>query len=204
MRSDPAMLARLQLQSTSDQQNFLRYPPIAAAAPVAVNPEQCAHWAYPQPTFTTEEIGFTLCGAMLGRLYLSGHLDQMNSEQLELVADAARVYKRIRPHLADGVPYWPDGLPKWDDPCLSVGLRTPSVSYVLVWHRSAQGGIAGAESPAVSLSIAHLAGVDVEAKAIFPSRSDAGLRWDPASGRLQVRLPAAPAACLIALSPAQR
>ncbi len=33
MRMDYAMLSRLQLQSTSDQQDFLRYPPITAAAP---------------------------------------------------------------------------------------------------------------------------------------------------------------------------
>jgi hypothetical protein len=35
MRTDYAMLSRLQLQSTSDQQDFLRYPAIAAAAPAA-------------------------------------------------------------------------------------------------------------------------------------------------------------------------
>ncbi|HUC15236.1 MAG TPA: glycoside hydrolase family 36 protein, partial [Acidimicrobiales bacterium] len=49
MRTDYALLSRLQVHSTSDQQDFLRYPPIAAAAPVAVAPEQAAVWAYPQP-----------------------------------------------------------------------------------------------------------------------------------------------------------
>ena len=33
MRADFAMLSRLQLQSTSDQEDFRLYPPIAAAAP---------------------------------------------------------------------------------------------------------------------------------------------------------------------------
>ncbi|MDF2712029.1 MAG: alpha-galactosidase, partial [Nonomuraea muscovyensis] len=52
MRIDYAMLSRLQLQSTSDQQDFLRYPPIAVAAPLSTLPEQAANWAYPQPGMT--------------------------------------------------------------------------------------------------------------------------------------------------------
>ncbi|HYA44260.1 MAG TPA: alpha-galactosidase, partial [Acidimicrobiales bacterium] len=42
MRADYATLSRFQLQSTSDQQDFLCYPPIAAAAPMAMTPEQGA------------------------------------------------------------------------------------------------------------------------------------------------------------------
>ena len=38
MRTDYALLSRFQLQSTSDQQDPLRYPPIAAAAPAAIAP----------------------------------------------------------------------------------------------------------------------------------------------------------------------
>ena len=40
MRAVYALLARLQLQSTSDQQDLLRYPPIAAAAPAAMTPSR--------------------------------------------------------------------------------------------------------------------------------------------------------------------
>ncbi|HEY3611155.1 MAG TPA: hypothetical protein VGL06_26915, partial [Pseudonocardiaceae bacterium] len=53
LRTDYAMLSRLHLQSTSDQQDFLRYPAIAAAAPSIMAPEQAANWAYPQPTSPT-------------------------------------------------------------------------------------------------------------------------------------------------------
>src|SRR5581483_6920045 len=95
MRTDYALLSRLQLQSTSDQQDHLRYPPIAAAAPTAMTPEQAGIWAYPQPSFSDAEIAFTMCGALLGRVCLSGHLDQMSPAQLELVAAALRVYRRI-------------------------------------------------------------------------------------------------------------
>lgn len=192
MRADPAMLARLQLQSTSDQQNPLRYPPIAAAAPAAIPPEQCGNWAYPQPSFGLDEIGFTLCTAILGRLYLSGHLDRMAPEQLELVAQAVHVYKAIRPRLADGLPFWPTGLPGWDDEVLSLGLRTPTCTYLVVWCR-------GGDHAEVSLPVAHLAGSGVDARVLFPAQAEVRLRWDPRPARLVVRLAPAPAACLIAL-----
>ena len=71
MRSDYALLSRLDLQSTSDQQNPLLYPPIAAGALVGIVPEQAANWAYPQPDMTDEEIVFTLSTGLAGRLYLS-------------------------------------------------------------------------------------------------------------------------------------
>jgi alpha-galactosidase len=109
MRMDYALLSRVQLQSTSDQQDFLRFPPIAAAAPAAIAPEQAANWAYPQPEFTDDEIAFTLAGALLGRVHLSGHLDRMSPKQHELVAEAVEAYKDIRADLAVAVPFWPLG-----------------------------------------------------------------------------------------------
>ena len=50
MRADYALLAVTHLQSTSDQQDFRLYPPIAASAPASILPEQCGNWAYPRPT----------------------------------------------------------------------------------------------------------------------------------------------------------
>ncbi len=192
MRADPAMLARTQVQSTSDQQNPLRYPPIAAAAPAAIPPEQCANWAYPQPTDTPDGIAFTLCTALLGRLYLSGHLDGMSPAQLELVAEAVQVYKGIRADVAAAVPWWPAGLPGWDDPVPVLGLRSPATTYLAVWCRDP-------DRTDVTLPVAHLAGTAVEARVLFPSRADVRLHWDAAAGRLRVGLAAAPGACVVAL-----
>ena len=138
-RTDYALLSRLQLQSTSDQQDFRRGAAIAAAAPAAVTPEQGAVWAYPQPDFTDDEIAFTLCSALLGRIHLSGHLDQMTDQQHALVAAAVDTYKRIRPDLAQAVPLWPLGLPGWTAPWLALGMRAPAATYVLAWHRTGLG-----------------------------------------------------------------
>jgi alpha-galactosidase len=191
MRIDYALLSRLQLQSTSDQQDFRRYPPIAAAAPAAMTPEQAANWAYPQPDFSDDQITFTLCGALLGRLYLSGHLDVMSPAQLELVAEGVRVYKQIRPDIAVSVPLWPLGLPRWADPWIALGLRTPVATYLTLWRRDG--------TAETSLSLPHLAGADVTARVLYPA-TGTSVRWDAARGVLAVGLPRLPAACLLILS----
>ena len=218
MRIDYALLSRCQLQSTSDQQDLLRYPPIAAAAPAGIAPEQAANWAYPQPSFTDDEIAFTLCGAMLGRIYLSGHLDHMSREQRELVAAAVRVHKAIRGDLASALPFWPLGLPHWTDPWFALGLRTAGASYLTVWHRGrlgagaepgigAQTRTGAADQPSIALPVPHRRGHPVTAAVLYPhAAGPAGpvgpaASWDAAASVLSVRLPRVPSACIIRLGP---
>jgi alpha-galactosidase len=181
MRMDYALLSRLQLQSTSDQQDYLRYPPIAVAAPLPLLPEQAASWAYPQPDMTDEAIAFTMCTGLAGRLYLSGRVDAMSPAQRALVAEGTRLHKRMRPTLRAGAPFWPLGLPSWDDPWLALGLRAPGGdAYVVVWSRHAPGG-----DREIELRLpADLAGRDVEIA--YPGDATgwrAGVRSD---GRLRV------------------
>ncbi|MEH0426987.1 alpha-galactosidase [Streptomyces stelliscabiei] len=199
MRMDGATLAVSQLQSTSDQQDPLRYPPIAAAAPTAVPPEQGAVWAYPQPEHDDALIAFTLGGALLGRIHLSGHLDRMTEHQLGLVRDAVDTYKAIRGDLAHAVPFWPLGLPGWTDEWLALGLRAPErggPAYVSVWRRG------GAEE--VRLPVAHLAepGTPVRVEILHPStaRTQAKAVWEPGAGALRVTVPRAPGVLLLRLT----
>lgn len=200
MRMDYAMLSRAQLQSTSDQQDHLRYAAIAAAAPLAVTPEQAAVWAYPQPSFTDDEIGFVLCNALLGRIHLSGHLDQMSAQQHALVAAAVQVYKEIRPDLARAVPFWPLGLPRWTDPRLALGMRAPGASYVVAWSRPPLTAAPAPGGPVVlTLPARHLQGTAVAAQIRYPLSAGARASWDASSGTLTVVLPRTPAACLIEL-----
>ncbi|MFI7542120.1 glycoside hydrolase family 36 protein [Actinoplanes sp. NPDC049599] len=163
MRMDYALLSRMQLQSTSDQQDPLRYPPIAVAAPLSVLPEQSASWAYPQPDMTDEQIAFTMCTGMLGRLYLSGRLDAMTADQRELVRDAVHRYGEIRAALTTAVPVWPLGLPGFADRWLSLALRAGDVTYVAVWRRP------GAD-PAVRLELPHLRHRPVRVDVLYPRR----------------------------------
>jgi alpha-galactosidase len=165
MRMDYGILARTQLQSTSDQQNPLLYPPVAVAAPMSVVPEQSASWAYPQPDMSAEEIAFCMVTGMMGRLYQSGHLDRMDADQLRLVADGIAVHKRIRGELAQAVPAWPLGLPEWSDRWLALALQPADSSrstYLAVWRRP------GA-SRDVQLPLSHLADASVRYEVVYPT-----------------------------------
>ncbi|MGP4113697.1 glycoside hydrolase family 36 protein [Streptomyces sp. 4N509B] len=193
MRMDYALLARLQLQSTSDQENPLRYPPIAASAPMAVLPEQSASWAYPQPEMSDEEIAFTLVTGMLGRLYLSGHLNRMAADQLALVREGVQAHQAIRGLLARAVPFWPLGLPGWEDGWIALGLRAGGENVLAVWRRP--GADAG-----VDLPMPHLRGVDAEIDVRYPTRLGAwSAEWDAAAGVLRLVGGPAPAARILRL-----
>ncbi|MFF1723216.1 glycoside hydrolase family 36 protein [Streptomyces sviceus] len=199
LRMDYAQLAVTQLQSTSDQQDPLRYPPIAAAAATAVTPEQAAVWAYPQPHFTLDEIAFTMTTALLGRVHLSGFLDRMNEEQSALIRSALDVYQRIRPEIAKARPIWPLGLPSWADTWLAHGLRAESGTYLAFWRRTSvaddrEGAVdrSAAENQAgdsVSVPLPHLRDSAVRPAVLYPSNSGATASWNAVDGTLTVALP---------------
>jgi alpha-galactosidase len=192
MRADYAMLSRLDLQSTSDQQDPVRYAAIAAAAPAAMLPEQAGNWAYPQPGMSAEDIAFTLVNGLAGRLYLSGRLDIMDSAELAMVRAAVDVHKRIRSEVAAAEPFWPLGLPAWTDDFLALGLRTPAGALLALWWRR--------DHPA-ELSVG-LSMQDPVIRTEFPADlPDWRPRWDPGAGRLTVSPAAGPAARLLRLHP---
>lgn len=137
MRADYALLNRTHLQSTSDQQDFRFYPPIAASAPASILPEQAGNWAYPAVDMTDAETAFTLVTGLSGRLYLSGFLGDLRPAQRDLVREAVTVHKDLRADLASSVPFWPLGLPGWDDEVVCLGLRMPQQTLLFLWDRAA-------------------------------------------------------------------
>ncbi|MEU5871234.1 glycoside hydrolase family 36 protein [Glycomyces sp. NPDC047369] len=185
MRMDFAVLSRLAMQSTSDQQEFTKYPPIAAAAPISLLPEQAASWAYPQPGMDEEEAAFCLVTGLLGRYYVSGHLNEMTDAQRAVVAEAISAAKTLRAEIAAGAPHWPAGLPGWTDPWIALGLTGTEGDLVSVWRR---GGPAATE-----LRFPHLAGRDVRVETVFPQAlPEWKTDWDAATGTLTVRGDGAP------------
>ncbi|MCQ9181346.1 alpha-galactosidase [Streptomyces sp. IBSBF 2953] len=193
MRWDHALLSRLQLQSTSDQQNLQRYAPIAASAPTAVTPEQGAVWAYPLPQDSLDEVVFTMANALLGRIHLSGLLPELRPEARALVHEGVAVHKAIRSDLAGAVPAWPLGLPAWDDPWLALALRTPATTYLTAWRRPG-------EEATAALPLLHLRGVGARVEVLYPTANQAALAWNPGAAELTLTLPTAPSAVLIRLT----
>ena len=125
-----------QLQSTSDQQDFCLYPPVAVSAPATILPEQCGNWAYPSAEMSAEEVVFTLVTGLSGRLYLSGFLNELAPEARAAVARAAGMFKAWRSWLAEATPFWPLGLPDWDDDALCLGLTDGRTERIFVWDRA--------------------------------------------------------------------
>ncbi|MFF7885500.1 glycoside hydrolase family 36 protein [Streptomyces sp. NPDC020794] len=218
LRMDYAQLAVAQIQSTSDQQDPLRYPPIAAAAATAATPEQAAVWAYPQPDQSLDEIAFTLTGALLGRIHLSGFLNRMSHEQFDLVRSAISVYKDLRPEINGTHPFWPLGLPTWEDEWIAHGLRGQEATYLVIWRRGSGGGtvpsgdgdgtvpvgVGDGNSPADTdrtLTVPHLRGAHVHTTVLHPATAGAATEWDAGAGKLTVSLPRANTAVLLRLSP---
>jgi len=199
MRCDYATLAHFQLQSTSDQEDPLSYPPIAAAAALAIAPEQAGIWASVQPDMSDDLIAFTLCSALLGRIHLSGNIDAMTSSQLALVAEALSMYKQIRHDIAEAVPFWPLGLPKWKDSWIAAGLRSPRRTYVIVWRRHEA---PDARSQATVLLPLPCHDADAPPRVLYPS-DGAHVEVDAVNGELLVSLPRSPSACLIAVGAAR-
>jgi alpha-galactosidase len=135
MRADYSLLSVTHLQSTSDQQNFLLYPPIAASAPAHIVPEQCGNWAYPAAAMTPEETAFTMVTGLSGRLYLSGFLDTLDDAQRALVHEAVTLHRQDRYRLPSATPFWPLGLPGWDDEIVCLGLRDVDGATLYIWDR---------------------------------------------------------------------
>ncbi|GAA2148391.1 alpha-galactosidase [Glycomyces algeriensis] len=135
LRMDYNILSVAHLQSTSDQQDFLRYPPIAASAPASVTPEQAGNWAYPAASMSAEETAFAMTSGVMGRLYLSGFLNELSAEQSALVREAIALHKDWRHRIAASVPSWPLGLPGWEDEVLALRLDAGAQSLLAVWSR---------------------------------------------------------------------
>jgi len=186
LRTDHAMLSATQLHSVTDQTDFRLLPAIAAAAPMAVTPEQSAMWTYPVPEMTDRETAFNLAGALLGRIHLSGRLDLLRPEQEALTHNALAAYRELRAHLPTALPHWPVGLPSWRDGWVSLAVEVESDSvagYVLAWRRDA-------DNLAVELPIPWTGDRPVHPEVVFPTApTEADVTWHPDVRSLTIRLP---------------
>lgn len=167
MRTDFAVLSRLALQSTSDQTEPLLYPAIAVGALAHILPEQAGNWSYPQADMSDEQIVFTMCTGLAGRLYQSGWLDRMSPNQLALVADGVRVHKQTVRTLARSVPRFPTGLPNWDDAWISVAFDAGDETLLLAWRQEHA-------DDSVELAVPHLGDAEVTVEQIYPDPEQLG------------------------------
>ena len=79
-RMDYAMLSRLQVQSATDQEDYLRLPAIITGSSAAVLPEQLACWSYPLATSDPDQASFNMVTAILCRIHQAGRLNKISGD----------------------------------------------------------------------------------------------------------------------------
>jgi alpha-galactosidase len=184
-RMDYAMLSRLQLQSMTDQEDYLKVPMILVGASAAVLPEQLAIWSYPLTKADADQASFNMVTAMMCRIHQSGRLDSLSPEASKQVAEAIRVYKQIlRKHIPEAVPFYPLGTADVTDfkTPVALGMRSPQQTVLSVWR---------IDGPATT----KIPSMIRDPKLLYPT--DLGIRVTAAEGALNVEFPRTRMACLI-------
>ncbi|MFD1134411.1 glycoside hydrolase family 36 protein [Paenibacillus urinalis] len=192
MRIDYALLSRHSIQSTSDQESYLRYAGIAASSPTALTPEQSAVWSYPLREGDEEEVVFNMVNALLLRVHQSGHLAELSKERFKLVKEALDYYKEIRTYIPKAWPFWPHGLPTQQDSWITYGLKTNDRSFLAVWRLQSGDGH-------LQIPLSHYRGCELEVSLGYPKAGDCEWKWNAASGVLSIYLPKPESARLFSL-----
>ncbi len=186
-RMDYAMLSRLQIQSMTDQENYLNLPGILVGASAAVLPEQLAIWSYPLAKADADQASFNLVTAMMCRIHQSGRLDSTSADALLQVANGIRTYKdTIRKHIPQAVPFYPLGMPDVTNHNAPVALvmRAPGWTALAVWR------LEGADTVEVPMDTA-------KAAILYPS--DLGIDVRAVPSKLIIRFPRTKMACILRL-----
>ncbi|UVJ41680.1 glycoside hydrolase family 36 protein [Arthrobacter sp. CJ23] len=186
-RTDAASGSVFPVQSLTDQQDMLLLPPISAAAPLAITPEQSGVWASIDGSMGDEMIAFALAAPLAARFHLGGRIDTLSSVQRAIVRSALVAYGGLRTTIARGLPLWPLGLPGWRDEWIVQGTATPSETLVVVHRRGGE--------EALSIPLPGV-GVGAGLETIFPAwgAGDAVLAHRNSTAVLDVTIAEAPAA----------
>ena len=184
-RMDYAMLSRLQMQSMTDQENYLKVPAILVGASAAVLPEQLGIWTYPLANADPDQASFNMVTAMLCRIHQSGRLDSIAPGVLAQVAEGIRVYKDVlRRHIPGWVPFYPLGTSDVTDPKapLALAMRSPEQTVLGVWR------IDGAPVTKVPWALS-------DAKLLYPA--NLGIKVTVEDRSLKVEFPRPHMACVV-------
>ncbi len=184
-RMDYAMLGRLQIQSMTDQEDYLKLPAILVGASAAVLPEQLAVWSYPLTNSDADQASFNMVTAMMCRIHQSGHLDSLSPQAWPQVAEGIRIYKDLlRRSIPDALPFYPLGLPDVTDSQkpVALGMRSQTRTLLAIWR------IDGPAKTAVPWTMP-------DVTVLYPV--DLGVKATTSKGSLNVEFPRTRMACLI-------
>ena len=102
-RTEPSMLAVTAMTSFSDAHEAREIPYIAANLQNLVLPRQNQIWAVLRKDHTKERLEYGVAAGFLGRLCLSGDVEQLSEDQWQTISDGIRFYQGLEHILKHGV-----------------------------------------------------------------------------------------------------
>lgn len=102
-RLEPSMLARTAMSSFSDAHELPEIPIIAANLHSLMLPRQSQIWAVLHPSDSPRRLRYSLAATFLGRMCLSGGVEQLTDEQWRLAREAIALYRKAAPVIKYGV-----------------------------------------------------------------------------------------------------
>ncbi len=184
MRADHASERHFHMQSVSDQEYYERMPSVVQGLFACMPPERVGIWGYPYPVmiehreifapnaeFTARfadghNTVFNMVQVMLGCIYLSGHIDCADAQNLALIKEGIDLYKQNRDVLVRSYPIYPTGLAKMADKgILSLGMQESESGTLLlaVWKTG--------EQAQAEIDLGKYVGEDAVLEAIYPARA---------------------------------
>jgi alpha-galactosidase len=90
------------MSSFSDAHEAVEIPIIAAGLHRLLLPRQSQIWAVLRAGQTTQRLAYSLAATFLGRMCLSGDIQELGAEQWELARRAMALYRRVAPVIKKG------------------------------------------------------------------------------------------------------
>lgn len=161
MRADNGTLSHFHVQSTSDQELYYNYAPIAAASAAIMPPEKAGNWANPyflgegeyeefdkgvdtayleERNLDGEATIFSMINGMLGAPIISGRIDYLDDLNVALVKEAVACFKDIRKDIVQAHAVYPTGFGYIGGRShVTFGLvnREKTLLYLAVWKINA-------------------------------------------------------------------
>ncbi len=101
-REEPLMMSLASMCSFSDAHECEEIPVIAANLHNVVLPRQSQIWAVIHDTDSLKRIGYSVANTFLGRMCLSGDVENLSDAQWKVITDGIAFYKKIAPIIKKG------------------------------------------------------------------------------------------------------
>jgi alpha-galactosidase len=171
------------VSSTTDAQSVFMNARISINSATGVCPEQAGVWAYPLADSCEEDVIMNMVNALSWRIFLSGQMQTMEGERLDLIKEAVAFYKTYRRRISSAVPAWPLGLAQCGSGRGAFALQWKDAVLLSVWRfDSSDAGI--------SVPFPAWKGSELESDCVYPERRPVPGIWNSEIGEFNVELPA--------------